>query len=169
MWFDVLYKIVYKILRSEKNSPRYCQKCPQIGLHVKYLLSLSGFNESPIFSTDLLTVTKLPNFMKIRSVGTELFRSDGLQDRRTDMTKLIGWFSQIFANEPPPPKNPLCNPVTLIMVHGRRGVGAPPLSIKRTSLKVQRGAFFAMRLWIPNVQKCESNIYINKSSGATAL
>jgi len=41
--------------------------------------------------------TIIPNFMKIRPVGSELFHADGLTDRQTDMTKLIVAFRN-FAN-----------------------------------------------------------------------
>ena len=54
-----------------------------IGLHVNYLLLLSGFNERHFlnrFSKD----TQKSSF-KIRKVEAEMF----LADRRTDMTKLI--------------------------------------------------------------------------------
>jgi len=35
------------------------------------------------------------NFMKIRSVGAELFHADGRTDRHTDMTKLIAAFRNL--------------------------------------------------------------------------
>ena len=41
----------------------------------------------------------IPNFMKIRSVGAELLRADGLTDTQTDMTKLIDDFGN-FAKAP---------------------------------------------------------------------
>jgi hypothetical protein len=55
----------------------HCIKCP---------LFLSNFNGNFFdrFSKD----TPISNFMKIRSVGAELFQSDG----QTDMTKLIVTF-----------------------------------------------------------------------------
>jgi hypothetical protein len=52
------------------------------------------------------------------------------------MMKLIGCFSQIFANEP---IKPLCDSVTLMTVHGR-GVDAL-LSIKGTLLKARKVIF----------------------------
>jgi hypothetical protein len=64
-----------------------------IGLHVKYLLFLSDFNETWIFSTDFREKPQISNFMKIRPMGSELFHSD----ERTDMTKLIV-ASRNFAN-----------------------------------------------------------------------
>jgi len=39
---------------------------------------------------------KKTNFLKIRSVGAELFQGDG----RTDMTRLITFFFRSFANPP---------------------------------------------------------------------
>ena len=65
-----------------------------IGLHIKYTLLFSDFNENLIvdrFSKN----TQIPNFMKIRPVGAELFHAD----RRTDMTKLIVAFRN-FSNAP---------------------------------------------------------------------
>ena len=56
-----------------------------IGLHVKYPLFLSDFDETWIFSTDFRKILKTSNSMKIRPVGAELFHADG----QTDMTKLI--------------------------------------------------------------------------------
>jgi hypothetical protein len=58
-------------------------------------LSLSGFNQTWIFSTDFPKILKISNFMKIRRVGDELFHADG----RTDMTKLTVAFRN-FSNAP---------------------------------------------------------------------
>jgi hypothetical protein len=63
-----------------------------IGIHVKYPLFLSEFNESWVFSTDFFKNPQISNFMKIHSVVAESFPAD----RRTDMTKLIVAF-RIFA------------------------------------------------------------------------
>jgi hypothetical protein len=46
-----------------------------IGLHVKYPLLLSDFNETWIFSADFRQICKYQT-MKIRSVGAELFHAD---------------------------------------------------------------------------------------------
>ena len=60
-----------------------------IGLHVKYSLFLSDFNESIIFSIEFRQNPQVSNFMKIRPVTTELFHADGQTDGRTDMKKVI--------------------------------------------------------------------------------
>ena len=49
-----------------------------IGLHVKYPLFLSDFNEILIFSKDFSKKSQISNFMKIHPVGAELVR------KRTD-------------------------------------------------------------------------------------
>jgi len=66
-----------------------------IGLHVKYSLRFSDFNETWIFSKVFSKNTQISNFMNIRAVGGELFHTDG----RTDMTKLTVAFRN-FANLP---------------------------------------------------------------------
>ena len=55
-----------------------------IGLHVKYRLFLSDFNDTLIFSTDFRKPHKISNFMKIRPVGAELFHADRRTERRAD-------------------------------------------------------------------------------------
>ena len=55
-----------------------------IGLHVKYPLFFSDFNETWIFLTDFRKKKKKPqilNCIKIRKVGAELFHVDGQTDR----------------------------------------------------------------------------------------
>ena len=63
-----------------------------IGLHVKYRLLLSDFNGTRILWTDVFhthththTHTQIPNFMKLRPAGTELFSADG----QTEVPNLI--------------------------------------------------------------------------------
>jgi len=55
-----------------------------IGLHVRYPLFLSGFNEIE-FSRQIFREKniQISNFMKIRPVGAELFHVDGWTDRQT--------------------------------------------------------------------------------------
>ena len=55
-----------------------------IGLHVKYPLFLSHFNETWNISTDVWKILKYHILMKIRSVGAELLHADGRTDRQTD-------------------------------------------------------------------------------------
>jgi hypothetical protein len=59
-----------------------------IGLHVKYPLFLSDFNETE-FSRQILKNPQISNSIKIRLVGAELYHADGWADGRTDMTKLL--------------------------------------------------------------------------------
>ena len=47
-----------------------------VGLHVKYPLFLSDFNETVIFSTNFWKNTEISNLMKIHPVGAE-FYGDG--------------------------------------------------------------------------------------------
>ena len=81
-----------------------------IGLHVKYLLLLSDFNEPRIFSTGFQKNTQVSNFMKIRPVRAELFRAYRRTDGWTDTTKLIVDFFN-FAKEP---KNPTRRPHSVL-------------------------------------------------------
>jgi hypothetical protein len=66
------------------------------GLHVKYPLFVSDFNETSIFMIDFRKITQ--NFTKILRVGAVFF-SCREADGRTDMTKLIVAFCN-FANPP---------------------------------------------------------------------
>ena len=66
-----------------------------IGLHVKYLLFLSNFNKTSIYVFFFRKGNKVPNFMKMRPVGTELFHADG----QTDLTG-VRVASRNFANAP---------------------------------------------------------------------
>ena len=70
-----------------------------IGLHVKYPLFLSNFNEIWIFVADFKKNTQVSNFGKIRPLGAELFHVDGRTNGQTDMTKVIEAFLN-FVNAP---------------------------------------------------------------------
>ena len=52
-----------------------------IGLHVKYLLFLSHFNETYIFLTEFQKNIQIPNFLYIHPVGAKLFHVGGQIDR----------------------------------------------------------------------------------------
>ena len=62
------------------------------GLHVKYLLFLSDFNDTENFLDSVSKNLQISNFMKIRQVGARLF----LADRQTDITKLIVAFGNLY-------------------------------------------------------------------------
>jgi hypothetical protein len=64
-----------------------------LGVHVKYQLFLSDFNETN-FSDTFSRNTQISNFINIRPVGAELFHADRQTDRYTDTTELIVAFSQ---------------------------------------------------------------------------
>jgi len=67
-----------------------------IGLHVKYPLLLSDFNETWIFSTDFRQILPNIKFHENPSSWSLAFQAGG----RTDITKLIVAFRN-FANAPP--------------------------------------------------------------------
>jgi len=46
------------------------------GIHVKYPVFLSDFNESCIFSTDFWKILEISNFTTIRPVGAQFFHVD---------------------------------------------------------------------------------------------
>jgi hypothetical protein len=50
---------------------------------------LSEFNETWIFSSAFKKNAQISRFLKIRSVGAELFHADKQTGRQTDMAKLI--------------------------------------------------------------------------------
>ena len=47
-----------------------------VGIHLKYPLFLSDFNETWIFSRDFLKTTQISNFMRICPVGAEVFHAE---------------------------------------------------------------------------------------------
>jgi hypothetical protein len=53
------------------------------GLHVKYPLFFSDFNETWFFSTYFLITSKCKKFMKIRQLRADLFRADIQMDEQT--------------------------------------------------------------------------------------
>ena len=65
-----------------------------IGLHVKYLLLLSDFNETWIFSTDFSKKTQISDFMEIRPMGSELFHADGGTDRHDEAIRHFSQFCE---------------------------------------------------------------------------
>jgi len=67
-----------------------------IGLHVKYLLFMSDFNEILDFLDRFPRTTHISNFIQICPVGAELSQSDGQTDRKADMTKLIVAFAILW-------------------------------------------------------------------------
>jgi hypothetical protein len=104
--FEFLYSFCLKHFSfSEEMSEVWPKMC--IGLHVKYPLFLSDFNETWIFPNRFSNSTQISNFMKIHWVGAELFhagrrtdgRTEGRTDERTNVTKLIVAFRN-FANAP---------------------------------------------------------------------
>jgi len=96
--FDFLYNGYLEHFSFEEELSEIWSKM-YIGLHVKYPLFLTDFNETWILMT-FSKYTQISNFIKIRPVTTELFRTDGRTDRQTDMTKLIFAFRN-FASAPP--------------------------------------------------------------------
>jgi hypothetical protein len=68
------------------------------GLHAKYPLLLSDFNETWIFSKDFQKML-ITNFMKIRPVIADMFHAEGQTEGQTDMKKLIVTFRN-FADAP---------------------------------------------------------------------
>jgi len=69
------------------------------GLHVKYPLLLSGFNEIWISSTEFQKNTPISNVKEIRTLGAELFHANIPAADGRDITKLIIAFDS-FANAP---------------------------------------------------------------------
>jgi len=62
------------------------------GLRVKYLLFLSDYNETLIFSTNFLKNTEISNLMKIRPVRAEMFHADRQTDRNDEADSRFSHF-----------------------------------------------------------------------------
>jgi hypothetical protein len=98
--FLFLSAIFWNITHSNESLGTYDKKM-YIGLHIKYPLFLSDFNETlnifDRFSKDIPVL----NFIKIHLVGAELFHADRSRGGQTDVTKPIAaFFFRNFANVP---------------------------------------------------------------------
>jgi hypothetical protein len=102
MCFDFLYKFCPKHFSFYEEMSEILSKM-YIGIHVKYRLFLSDFDETWNFSTDFLKKKKTLKYqISWKSVQWEPSFSMR-KDRRTDMTKIIVDFRN-SANAPPPKK-----------------------------------------------------------------
>jgi hypothetical protein len=99
MCFDFLYKFVWNNSHSKRKWEDMHVKM-YIGLHVRYLLSLSDCNESGIFSTDFRKILKYHISWNLSS-GNRV-----VPYGRTDMTKLIVTFRS-YAKAP----NEMCSDI----------------------------------------------------------
>jgi hypothetical protein len=97
MCFDFLYDFSQASLTSEEFSEKLLSIC--LGLHAKYPLFLLYFNETWIFAANFRKNTQISNFVKICTVGADLFHACGRTEGQTDMMKLIVSFRS-FANAP---------------------------------------------------------------------
>ena len=93
-----VYNICLKYFSFREELNERCSEM-YIGLHAKYLLSLSDFNENWNSLSRFSKNTPVSNFMKIRTIGAVLFHADRWKKERTDMTQLIVAFRN-FANAP---------------------------------------------------------------------
>jgi hypothetical protein len=59
-----------------------------VGLNIKYLLFLSDFTETWIFSTEFSKKSQISNLIKICPVGAELFHADG-QTRHVEANRRV--------------------------------------------------------------------------------
>jgi len=81
----------YLILRRNE---RDVIKKMYFGLHVKYPIFLSCFNETWFFSSDFLENLQISNFMKIRPVGAEYFHASGRTDRHDEANSRFSEFCE---------------------------------------------------------------------------
>jgi hypothetical protein len=63
-----------------------------IGLHVKYPLLLSDFNEAWIFDKFSKKNPEISSLLKIRPMGAELFHADGQTGRYDDANSCFSHF-----------------------------------------------------------------------------
>ena len=82
MCFDIFYKVCLKLFSFYEEFSEVVS-CKNIGLHVKYPLFLSDFNQNLNFIDRFSKNNQISNFINFRPVGAELFHADG----RTDMTR----------------------------------------------------------------------------------
>ena len=85
---NTMFRISLQLLSDFHSKRKLSEIWPRMGsdLHAKHPLCLSDFNEAWIFSQVFFFFSKntqISIFMKIRPVGSEMFRADGW----TDMTR----------------------------------------------------------------------------------
>jgi hypothetical protein len=90
-WFflKLLYELFLILRRTERARLKN-----YTGIHILYPSFFPDFNETWIFSTDFLGNTRIPNFMKIHSVGAELFDVDGRKDIHDEANSRFRNFSK---------------------------------------------------------------------------
>ena len=79
--FDFSLQLLFQTFLTVRRTERDMIKKMHFGVHVKYRLLFSDFNETWIFSTDCRKKPQISNLIKIRPVGAELFHADGRIDR----------------------------------------------------------------------------------------
>jgi len=65
-----------------------------IGLHAKYPIFLSHFNQTSPLSTDVRKDPPISNFMKIRTLGAEIFHADRQTDRYDEANNRFSQFCE---------------------------------------------------------------------------
>ena len=87
-----LYNFVWNISHSKMKRARYDKKM-YIGLHVKYPLFLSDFNETWIVETNFLKILKYQTSWKsIQWVPSCSMRTDGRTDRHDEADSCFSQF-----------------------------------------------------------------------------